>query len=205
MKIQERLRQIREERGMTQEEMARLLGYKSRSSVNKLETGEREISQSMVLDFAKSLGVSPAYLMGWEGKNQEITESYLIPVYSSVSAGYPLLTNDEVIDYEEIPEHWQMQGEFFGLKISGDSMIPDFKDGDILIVKKQNNITNGDLAIVMVNGEEATFKKVQRTEEGIFLIPLNTSIYSPKFFTNEDIERLPVTIIGTAIEVRRKL
>ena len=84
-------------------------------------------------------------------------------------------------------------------------MVPDFKDGDILIVKKQNSITNGDLAVVMVNGDEATFKKVQRTEKGIFLIPLNASSYSPKFFSNQEIEELPVTIIGTALEVRRKL
>ena len=134
-----------------------------------------------------------------EEKNQGLQ----IPVLGTVPAGISISAIEDIIDYEEIPQSWSNQGEFFGLKIKGDSMYPTLENGDVVIVKKQSTADNGDTVIVMVNGDDATCKRYERSETGIMLIP-NNSAYNPVFYTNEEIEALPLTIIGKVVELRRK-
>ena len=93
--------------------------------------------------------------------------------------------------------------EYFGLKVKGNSMEPEYLDGDTLLILKQDDCENGDDAIVMVNGNDGTFKRVFKNENGIILQPLNSS-YSPMVYSNEDIEKLPVKILGIVEEIRRK-
>lgn len=95
-------------------------------------------------------------------------------------------------------------GEFFGLRIKGDSMEPRIFHGDTVIVRQQDDVDNGDVAIVMINGSDATCKKVEKHDNGIMLVPLNRK-YEEKFYTNEDIEKLPVRIIGKVVELRAKI
>ena len=95
------------------------------------------------------------------------------------------------------------QGEFFGLKIRGNSMEPKFSEGDVVIVRKQPDVDSGTIAIVMVNGDEATVKKIQKFDGGINLVPSNSS-YDIKTYTNEQIEKLPVRILGKVVELRAK-
>nr|DAO89646.1 MAG TPA: Repressor protein CI [Caudoviricetes sp.] len=121
----------------------------------------------------------------------------------TVPAGIPIAAVEDILDYEELPQSWENQGEFFGLKIKGDSMYPTLENGDVVIVRKQSSADNGDTVIAMVNGDDATCKRYERSENGIMLIP-NNSNYTPTFYTNEQIERLPVTIVGKVIELRRK-
>ena len=130
--------------------------------------------------------------------------SIKIPVYGRVRAGIPEAAIEDIIDTEEIdPEMVKGGAEFFALKISGDSMEPKISDGDVVIVKKQPDIESGEVAIVMVNAEDATCKRVRKYRDGIELIASNP-MYSPVFYSNEQIAQLPVTILGRVVELRAK-
>lgn len=119
-----------------------------------------------------------------------------IPVLGYVRAGIPIEAVEEIIGEEEIPEEWLKGGnEYFGLTIKGDSMFPFFIEGDTIIVKKQNTCENGEIAVVLVNGNDATVKEVKKNEDGISLIPYNR-MYPPMNYTNEDITNMPITIVG---------
>lgn len=128
---------------------------------------------------------------------------FLVPVLGKVVAGYPMEAVENIIDYEEISEDMARAGEFFALQVKGDSMLPRFTEGDIVIVKKQEDVDSGDIAIMMVNGNEATIKKVQKHEWGINLIPLN-SAYETMSYSNEEIMALPVRCLGKVVELRAK-
>lgn len=131
-------------------------------------------------------------------------EAYTVPVLGTIAAGIPIEAQEEILDYEELPLKWKSQGTFFGLKIKGDSMDPKISDGDTVIIKKQEDIESGDVAAVMVNGNEATVKKITKDQNGITLIPFNIAKYEPITYTNEEIEVLPVKIIGKVVELRAK-
>lgn len=126
-----------------------------------------------------------------------------IPVLGNVAAGIPIEAIENIIDYEEISEEMAHSGEFFALKIKGDSMEPRICDGDVVIVRKQNYAESGDLVIVLVNGDSATCKKLAKFPSGIRLIPFNQT-YEPIFYSNEEIENKPVRIIGRVVENRQK-
>lgn len=126
-----------------------------------------------------------------------------INVYGRVAAGVPLEMIEEIIDTEEIPEEMAKTGEFFGLQIHGDSMEPKISNGDVVIVRKQDDADTGDTVIATVNGNEATCKRLKKYRDGIELIATNPS-YEPMFFSNEEIEKKPVRIIGRVMELRAK-
>lgn len=128
-----------------------------------------------------------------------------IPVLGRVAAGIPLEAIQSIDDWEEISPQMAKGGDFFALKINGESMHPEIKNGDTVIVKKQSDIDSGDIAIVLINGNDATCKQIQKQETGITLIGYNVGVYSPTFYTNEEIENLPIVILGKVVEVRRKL
>ena len=126
-----------------------------------------------------------------------------IPVLGYVAAGIPITAIEDIIDYEEIPEKMSNNGEYFGLKIAGDSMEPRIKKGDVVIVKQQSDVDNGDVAIVLVNGDEGTCKKVLKYEDGLSLVSFNPA-YPPKFYTWKEVETIPVVICGKVVELRGK-
>ena len=92
--------------------------------------------------------------------------------------------------------------EYFGLKVKGNSMGPKYLDGDTLIIQKLNDCESGQDCIVMVNGDDGTFKRVIKNKDGIILQPLNPN-YEIKFYTNKQIEELPIKILGVVKEIRR--
>jgi repressor LexA len=132
-----------------------------------------------------------------------------IPVIGASAAGIPICAIEEHIDdddpdtWEEISERLAATGTFVAIRIKGDSMAPNIQEKDILIVRVQDDVDNGDIAIVMVNGDEVTCKKIKKTPEGVMLIPFNPE-YDTMFYTNAEIESLPVRIYGKVIETRRK-
>ena len=156
---------------------------------------------------ANYFGINKSDLI--EDKSETTTEETFkrkgvkIPVLGEVAAGVPIEAIEDIIDYEEITEEMAQTGEFFGLKIKGDSMYPRICDGDVVIVRQQNSCDTGDVVVVLVNGEAATVKKIRKQKDGIMLIPFNTS-FEPMFFSNEEIQDLPVNVIGKVIELRGK-
>lgn len=138
-----------------------------------------------------------------EKSNITISQGIKIPVLGSVPAGVPITAVENILDYEEIPQLWANQGEFFALKIKGDSMEPRMQSGDVVIVRQQSSADSGDTVIVLINGDEATCKKLEKTSNGIMLISTNTK-YSPMFFSHEEINELPVVILGKVVENRQK-
>lgn len=133
-------------------------------------------------------------------KNSAIT----IKVLGRVAAGIPIEAVEDIIDTEEISEEMASTGEFFGLKIKGDSMEPRICDGDVVIVRQQNDADSGDIVIALVNGDDATCKRLTKYGGGIGLISLNAK-YEPMMFSEDDIKDKPVKIIGKVVELRGKL
>lgn len=126
-----------------------------------------------------------------------------IKVLGRVAAGVPIEAIEDVIDYEEIPEEMAKNGEYFGLKIQGDSMYPRIIDGDVVIVRRQSYAANRDIVIVLINGDDGTCKQYYRFDDHIELKPFNP-MYKPLVFTKEEVDRLPVQILGKVVELRGK-
>lgn len=126
-----------------------------------------------------------------------------INVLGHVAAGIPIDAIEDIIDTEEITAELAKTGEFFGLKIKGDSMTPIICDGDVVIVRQQDDAENGDTIIATINGDEATCKRLRKYKDGIELISNNPS-YAPFDFSNKDIIEKPVKIVGKVVELRRK-
>lgn len=126
-----------------------------------------------------------------------------IPVLGNVAAGTPIFAEENYIGSEEISEELASTGEFFGLKIKGDSMSPRIMEGDTVIVRQQDDAESGDIVIVLINGDSATCKRLMKYQEGISLISFNPA-YEPMTFSNKDIMEKPVRIIGKVVENRQK-
>lgn len=138
-----------------------------------------------------------------EEKRERIKKGVTINVVGRVAAGIPIEAIENIIDTEEISEEMAKTGDFFGLQIHGDSMEPKMSEGDVVIVRKQDDAENGQIIIATVNGTDATCKRLRKYRDGIELISNNPS-YEPMFFTNEEIESKPVKIIGRVVELRSK-
>lgn len=196
----ERLKQLRAEFGFTQKELADKVNT-SKSSINMYERGEREPSLEMLKTFASLFQVDMNDLLG--NLYSPPKKGVKIPVFGQVIAGIPIEAIQDILDYEEISEEMASCGEYFALQIRGDSMEPKFSEGDVVIVRRQPDVDSGDIAIVLVNGDEATIKKVRKRPDGVMLIPSNPD-YEPLFYNNQQIEELPVCILGKVVELRAK-
>ena len=155
-----RIKSAREDLKLTKRELAKRIGVHE-SSINKYEKGLVDIPLSKISELARVLKVTEAYLMGWEEKSEQPPQGLQIPVLGTVAAGIPISAVEDILDYEEVPQSWENQGEFFALKIKGDSMEPRMESGDVVIVKQQPDANSGDTVIVLVNGDDATCKNLE--------------------------------------------
>lgn len=205
MSIGIKLKQLREEKEMKQENLAQKLGV-NRATISMYERDQRVPSTEILQKYTQIFDVSSDYLLGnTKIKSKEINpEKYTIPVYASISCGNPFVADENIYDFEDIDIALKSQGEHFGLLCRGNSMSPEFKDGDVAIIRKQSNIDSGDVAAVRINGDEATLKIVKKSEQGITLVAINPDVFLPRFYSNDEIINLPVEIIGKVIENRRK-
>lgn len=126
-----------------------------------------------------------------------------IPVYGNIAAGIPIEAIEDIIDQEEIPTEMTNSGEYIALRVKGSSMEPRIKEGDVVIIKRQETIENGEIAAVLVNGNDVTLKQVKVEDSGIWLIPFN-SAFPHKFYTKKECTDLPVRILGKMVELRAK-
>ena len=200
----ERLKKLRDSKNLTQKELADILNV-DRTTYVKWETGSSNPSLDTVIKISKFFNVSTDYLLGNETSAKPTTEKGIkIPVLGEVAAGYPIFADENIIDYEEIPEEMAKNGEYFALKIHGNSMEPRICNNDVVIVRKQSDVDSGDIAIVLINSDSGTCKKILKHENGITLLSFNAA-YEPRFFTSDEIMNLPITIVGKVIELRGKL
>lgn len=208
-----RLSELRKQKGLKQGDLAASLGV-AQSTLSGWENGKFEIDDKNKIKLADFFGVSVDYLLGREvSANSPWNENGIdmaprkkgikIPVLGRVVAGIPVEAVQDVIDYEEIDEEMAKTGEFFALQIQGDSMEPRIKSGDVVIVRKQDIVDSGDIAIVMVNGDDATCKKFVKHKNGVSLVSMNPA-YTPMFYTMDEVESLPVRILGRVMELRAK-
>lgn len=186
----------------------------SKSHLSQYVNGKSNPDNEKIFLLSKVFGVTEAWLLGYDVRRYERLEDakinepqaqhgLKIPVLGTVAAGIPISAVEDILDYEEIPLAWQNQGEFFALKIKGDSMEPRMESGDVVIVKQQSDANSGDTVIVLVNGDDATCKRLEKTDNGIMLVSTNPK-YPPMFYSLDDIEKKPVVILGKVVELRQK-
>ena len=203
-----RLKELRKKNGLSQAEFAKQINV-AQNTVSNWENGNRSIDSEKAITIAEFFGVTIDYLLGNNiDNNIELIslpkDVIKIPVLGRIPAGIPIEAIEDVLEYIEIPEEMTRGGkEFFALKIQGDSMYPEYLSGDIVIFEVSPTCETGDDCAVMVNGDDATFKRIERKENGIMVKPLNPE-YETMFFTNEEIETKPVRILGIARELRRR-
>ena len=226
-KLGDRIKRIRILRKLSQDELAQKCGYKSRSTINKIEAGVNDVPQSKIKIIASALDVDDSVLLNdidhfkFLNKDQPIKISKTtiigykdgfglniqvcakIPILGSVIAGIPISAIEEIIGWEEISPKMASQGEYFALRIKGDYMSSTIEENDVVIVKKQNDVNSGDISIVCVNGDEATCKKLIKHKDGISLVSLNSK-YEPMYYSKKDILNKPIRIIGRVVELRRR-
>lgn len=184
----------------------------AKSSISQYVNGSHKPSNISSGKMASILNVNPLWLMGFDvpmlvNNTKSVATSHkgvVINVLGRVAAGIPIEAIEDIIDTEEITEEMAKTGEFFGLQIHGDSMEPRMYENDVVIVRKQEDAESGDIVIAMVNGNDATCKRLIKYTGGISLVSLNSK-YTPMMFSNKEILEKPVRILGKVVELRGKL
>ena len=203
----ERLKESLDETGVSVTDLASSIGM-SKQAISSYITGNRMPKRPVINAISEALNRNPMYLLGYDIDKHipanNAAKGIKIPVLGNVQAGIPVEAVQDILDEEEIEPSMALTGEYFALKIKGNSMEPRIFEGDVVIVRRQPDVENGTIAVVLVNGQDATVKIVEKNDDGIVLIALNPTAYTPHFYTNKQIEELPLTIIGKVVELRGK-
>lgn len=213
------VKQYRADNDLSMDEFARRCSL-SKGYISMIENGinprnNKPIAPTLpsIMKIATAMNTDLEELLKIMDGNQKVTlshqrkpekkKSVIINVLGRVAAGIPIDASENIIDTEEITQEMAQTGTFFGLQIHGDSMEPKMSEGDVVIVRQQDDAESGEIVIVTVNGTDATCKRLRKYRDGIELISSNPS-YKPIFFSNEEIIKKPVKIIGRVIELRAK-
>lgn len=196
------MRRYRKQCGYSQKDLASQL-FVTQQAVGKWERGEATPNPETVLKIAKILGITTDQLLG-DTATPASTGGTWVPVLGDVAAGIPIEAVENIVDYEEIDSSMASTGEFFGLRIKGSSMEPRIRDGDVVIVRRQEDAETSDTAVILVNGDSATVKRIKKDPDGsLWLLP-NNPAYDPQHYSPTEIATLPVRIIGKVVELRGK-
>lgn len=206
-KFQNVLKSLRKSKGLTQDELAKRLKI-SRSTIGMYENGSREPDFETIELIADFFNVDIDYLLGRTDKTTYIpdripmSEFHTIPLFADVAGGLPLLMDDRIVGevaVTGIPDN----GEYFALTVRGQSMEPKIMDGDIVVVHQQQDVDNGDIAIITIDGESATCKRLYTYADHISLLSINPAC-EPMEFSREQIEDLPVHVYGKVVQLVRR-
>lgn len=215
MTFGERVLALRTEKGMTQDELAIAVGYKSRSTIAKIEAGERDPHQSMIAAIAKALDTTPAYLMGREKTEHSTDKDKVdlkipyseadcarVPLIGRVAAGYSCFAEENISEYILTDSDILKDGyDYFWLKVKGDSMEPTLLEGDLVLVRAQNVLETPCLAVVTVDQEDGLVKYVDIDTHKITLNSVNP-YYPPRIFADKEMNR--VSVVGQVVESKRR-
>lgn len=203
-----RIRNRREELGLSQDELGKRLGYKSRSSINKIELDQRNLTQSKIKAIADALETTPSYIMGWDEPDQKFDEEKLkffdnlfpitvkkFPLLGNIACGKPIFADEHFEPYVEAGANIKAD---FCLRAKGDSMIgARIQDGDIVFIHKQEMVDDGEIAAVLID-DEATLKRVYYDQEnGILQLFAENPQYKTMRFTGEELDH--IRILGKAV------
>lgn len=212
--IGQRIKELRLRHNMTGYELGLKLNI-TRNAVSQWETNKRVPTSTMLTQIAKLFNVSTDYLLGREPIPNDtkseinyaipLTSGVRIPVLGSIVAGIPNTAVTEYDEWIEISQSLAMRGEYFALRIKGDSMEPTLFDSDIVVIRQQPDVEDGEIAAVSIAGNEATIKRIYHRSDGIDIVGDNVRAFPRMFYSNHDIATLPIRIMGKAIEVRRDL
>ena len=196
------IRLLRKEAKMTQQELASKL-FVSQQAVGKWERGEATPNPETIVAMSRIFGVSADTLLG-ESAPPLSTGGTWVPVLGDVAAGIPIEAVENIVDYEEIDTAMAANGKYYGLRIKGSSMEPRIREGDVVIVRQQEDADTGDTAVVLVNGDSATVKRIKKEPDGgLWLLP-NNPAYDPQHYSPAEVAEKPVRIIGKVVELRGK-
>lgn len=200
------VKELRERAGMQQKEVALAVGV-SRPTVSEWEHQKKDPSGARLKKLAALFNVDPGIVLGYRIADYTTPDSanaIRVPVLGTIPAGIPMEAITDILDWEEIPAAMANGGkEYFALQVKGSSMYPEYRDGDVVIVRKQEDCESGQDVVAMVNSDDATFKRFKRTAKGIMLQAINPE-YESYIFTPEEVEKLPVKVLGVVAELRRK-
>lgn len=201
-----RIRLRREELGMSQEELASRMGYRSKSSITKIEKGINDIPQNKLEDFAAALETSPAWLLGLESGGTAVPEGFepmprmaRVPLVGSIACGTPITAEQNIERYIGVPADWHAD---FALTCHGDSMAPTIQDGDIVCIRRQPEVEQGEIAAVRI-GEEATLKHFHRQGDAVVLLADNAAVCPPMIYAGPQLAELQIE--GRAVGLCRSL
>lgn len=208
------LKHLREEKGLSQSRLAEKIGV-NQTTIARWEDDNRVPTIDNAIDVADALNVSLIDLLGKDLRFDNITpvdinyDTAQIPLLGKIPAGMPFeaIEDTYTIDTVDIPAEW-LKGDnhYFALKLDGDSMEPDYLDNDIIIFKQTSDCESGQDCCIRINGFDATFKRVRKQENGIMIIPLNennSTGFISTFYSKEDIEKMPIEILGVVKQIRR--
>ena len=202
MSIAYNIKELRLNHHLSQKEFAAIAGV-SDKAVSTWENGTKIPRMGAIQKIADHFGILKSDII--EPTPESTKRENKIPILGSVAAGTPIEAYEDLLGYVEDKSYHNDGEKYFALRIAGHSMEPTIKDGDIVIVRQQPTVDSGDIAIVLVDGESATAKEVHIRKDGITLVGHNPSVYTPHFYSNEDVATLPVNILGRVMEVRRYL
>lgn len=197
-----RIRELRKKMGVSMNSLAKKLQI-AESTLGYWERGVYEPSRDMLIELSAIFQVPIDYILGNDDAI-EMRSGNWIPVYGKVQAGLPIEATEDIIDQEELaPDMVKDGSEYMALQIRGHSMEPRIREGDVVIIRLQPDVESGEVAVVFINGDEATCKQIKKTPEGVSLISFNPA-FDPMFFTNEEVRSKPLTILGKVVELRAK-
>ena len=200
----DKLRQAMEKAEMNATELSEKTGI-SKSTISRYLSGGYIAKQRNLLKLSRALHVDPKFLFSDAIEELDANlKVYKIPIVGRVVAGTPIDAIENITDYIRVTNPAAADGSYYALHITGASMEPEMREGDLVIVHKQDYFDSGDICIVLVNGNEATVKKVIKSDQGLTLIGFNPVVYPPHFYNAHEVESLPVRIIGKVEEIRRK-
>lgn len=207
--VSDRIKDGMEIRGLRQSELVEITGI-SKGALSSYISGRYVPKQNNIYLISKALNVNEAWLMGADVPMDRstptpasVSRGVKINVLGHIAVGIPLEAAKDIIDTEEITEELAKTGDFFGLQIKGNSMEPKFSEGDVVIVRQQDDAESGDIVIATISGNDAVCKRLKKYKDNIALISTNPE-YDPMIFSSEEIEAKPVRIIGRVVELRAK-
>lgn len=212
MTFADRLRELRIRKNMTQGGLSKATGL-TQSAIAMYETGKREPKIEVMELLADYFNVDMNYITGKTDKTTMLSASAIdaidvikIPLLGRVVAGDPQEAIQEADEFIYIPSmNHRRSDDYFALRVNGESMEPNLMDRDIAIVHIQPDVDSGQIAVVLIDNQDSTVKRVFITPDGITLVADNPAVFSPRFFTNDDCLTLPVRILGRVISIQREM